>query len=866
MALINRSHPVCWELMPLEGTANWRRHVTQAIEIGFPVVLLVQAFEKGGSSAQVNEETDCGEEGEEGGEEGEGEGAEEGEEGAEEGEEGEEGADEEEEAGVEVDDELPFEGAGEIDEGEENPEVLRQYNREAEDDERALEEDSSDDEDDVHVPAHWQSYDFSQLTVNPGQDVPWEYRENEVSVGAMYSNAGDLKDAVKGWATLTLQREFRVAKSSPHIYDVCCVNPDCPFRVHAYKGKWKDYWEVTIVVEHTCVLQQLDASHRNMSAGFVANHMYSQIVENPAYEPKSIICAIEEKFKFEISYGKAYRAKKKVLEMRWGNYEASYHNLPALMNTICRLNPGSYYDVKTYPCVAKPGKHVLQRSFLALGPCIEAFRHCRPVICIDGTFLTGKYKGTILTAVAADGNNQLLPLAIAFAEGENGDSWYWFLERLKLMVIKDIPNVCVIHDRHKGILQAINDIKDGSEERNRAALWPDVQSRWCIRHMGANFHSQFKNKDLTKLFKRLCEQNQERKFNEIWKKLDELTKKASEEFAKKPVNPEPGQEPVSLEDVGLDGPTVRRRRGRNVKTFSQWIEHEPKEKWTLMFDTGGARHGIKTTNFAEVYNWVLRGARALPLVGIIEFFLYRTMKYFLERSNAAHKAMADVHKVYSTKMTEYLDKAQKKALLHRATPAPLHRASSEAVQWKYDVQCKVKSKKGGRERRLQTVLIGNETCKCSCQKPQLLHRPCTHVIAASYVIRGWHHGRYVPWYYFKATVLATWNHTLEGYLFLGSFTQDPKENATYIPDPDPEMCQGVGRRKKKRIRNNMDAAEAGPSVQICSKCNNPGHSYKKCTAPHYACNAPPSSNVSDAAAPSGRGRGRRSRRYNEGMQ
>jgi hypothetical protein len=28
---------------------------------------------------------------------------------------------------------------------------------------------------------------------------------------------------------------------------------------------------------------------------------------------------------------------------------------------------------------------------------------------------------------------------------------------------------CVIHDRHKGILQAISDIKEGSEECNRAA-------------------------------------------------------------------------------------------------------------------------------------------------------------------------------------------------------------------------------------------------------------------------------------------------------------------------------------------------------------------------------------------------------------
>ena len=86
--------------------------------------------------------------------------------------------------------------------------------------------------------------------------------------------------------------------------------------------------------------------------------------------------------------------------------------------------------------------------------------------------------------------------------------------------------------------------------------------------MKANFHSQFKNKKMSKLFEQLCEQTQQRKFDEMWKKLDHLTKKASEELAKKSVNPEPDKEPVSLEDVGLDGPQVRRRRGRAVKTFT----------------------------------------------------------------------------------------------------------------------------------------------------------------------------------------------------------------------------------------------------------------------------------------------------------
>jgi hypothetical protein len=102
------------------------------------------------------------------------------------------------------------------------------------------------------------------------------------------------------------------------------------------------------------------------------------------------------------------------------------------------MNPDSYYDIKDYPGEEKPSKLVLKRSFLALGACIEAFEMCQPVICIDGTFLTGKYKGTIMTVVEADSNNQLLSLATAFAEGENRDYWYWFLKRLKNMVVQDV--------------------------------------------------------------------------------------------------------------------------------------------------------------------------------------------------------------------------------------------------------------------------------------------------------------------------------------------------------------------------------------------------------------------------------------------
>jgi hypothetical protein len=39
----------------------------------------------------------------------------------------------------------------------------------------------------------------------------------------------------------------------------------------------------------------------------------------------------------------------------------------------------------------------------------------------------------------------------------------------------------------------------------------------------------------------LCSTNQEKTFFDLWQKLDDLTKKASEEIAKKPVSTEPGE-------------------------------------------------------------------------------------------------------------------------------------------------------------------------------------------------------------------------------------------------------------------------------------------------------------------------------------
>ena len=63
-----------------------------------------------------------------------------------------------------------------------------------------------------------------------------------------------------------------------------------------------------------------------------------------------------------------------------------------------------------------PGCAIFERVFWAFGPSIEGFQHYRPAICIDGTFLYGKYRGTLLIALTWDCENRLFPLAFAIME------------------------------------------------------------------------------------------------------------------------------------------------------------------------------------------------------------------------------------------------------------------------------------------------------------------------------------------------------------------------------------------------------------------------------------------------------------------
>ena len=61
-----------------------------------------------------------------------------------------------------------------------------------------------------------------------------------------------------------------------------------------------------------------------------------------------------------------------------------------------------------------------------------------------------------------------------------------------------------------------------------------------------------------------------------------------------------------------------------------YISEMDMEKWSIAFG-GGHRYGYATTNMAEVFNGIMKGARFLPVAAIVELTFYRVNKWFVRK-------------------------------------------------------------------------------------------------------------------------------------------------------------------------------------------------------------------------------------------
>ncbi|XP_075098045.1 uncharacterized protein LOC142175360 [Nicotiana tabacum] len=110
------------------------------------------------------------------------------------------------------------------------------------------------------------------------------------------------------------------------------------------------------------------------------------------------------------------------------------------------------------------------------------------MIGLDACFLKGSLRGQLMAAIARDENNQMFPLAIAVVESECKESWTWFLESLIDQIgVPEEKGWTFMSDQQKGLLESFKKVM------------PNVDHRFCVRHMYANFKLRFKDKKLKDL-------------------------------------------------------------------------------------------------------------------------------------------------------------------------------------------------------------------------------------------------------------------------------------------------------------------------------------------------------------------------------
>uniref|UniRef100_K3ZEI7 SWIM-type domain-containing protein n=1 Tax=Setaria italica TaxID=4555 RepID=K3ZEI7_SETIT len=297
-----------------------------------------------------------------------------------------------------------------------------------------------------------------------------------IEEGRVFKYLPALKRWLQAFAVIR-KRPYKVLHSYAQCrYTVVCDKERCPWRVCARKQNIIGKWKITKVVgPHNCAGQELTVRHRQLTSTLIAKWMMGILKEQPNMKVRTIIRTVAEIYGgYVITYGKAWRAKQRAWKMIYGDWESGYEQLPVLFNAIKAVNPDMHYKYIPKPNAWKDGRQIFGREFWCFPQCMEAFRHYHPVFSIDGTFLIGKYRGTLLIVISYDANNMLVTLAFALVERENNDSWGWFLRLVRIHVVGPGREVGVICDMHQGILHAMQEQIEG---------YPPLHHRWCTWHL-----------------------------------------------------------------------------------------------------------------------------------------------------------------------------------------------------------------------------------------------------------------------------------------------------------------------------------------------------------------------------------------------
>nr|KYP31902.1 hypothetical protein KK1_047552 [Cajanus cajan] len=444
------------------------------------------------------------------------------------------------------------------------------------------------------------------------------YPPGTLFVGQRFQTKEQMQDAINRFHIVN-HCSYKVKNSSSSRLVMECVHHDCAWRCRGILRTREQHWEIMILEgPHTCVSPLISQDHNKLGSQMIAQSIGEIIEVDPSASISTIIAHIKSTMGYTISYRKGWLAKQHAIENIFGNWEESYNKLPGMLQAMQMYVPGFIWKLNTQPAyqgeLLDEGSVIFKRLFWTFKPCIDGFAFCKPIVQVDGTFLYGRYKGTLLVAVAQDGRNNIIPIAFAVVEGETSDAWFFFLKNLRRYVTPQ-DGLCLISDRHEAIRSAYSRNGSGWTENNSVHVY-------CIRHIAQNFMRRFKNAALKKDVVNMAYGMTEPRFFYYYNIV----------------------------------------RDTNVEA-AQWLDNIPREKWTLAWDNG-RRWGHMTTNLAESINSVLKKTRNLPICSMVMATYTRCNKFFVQRGTEVG-AMINAGHVYSEIANKTIQDAQSKANTHR---------------------------------------------------------------------------------------------------------------------------------------------------------------------------------------------------------
>ncbi|KAJ1699915.1 hypothetical protein LUZ63_008427 [Rhynchospora breviuscula] len=514
-----------------------------------------------------------------------------------------------------------------------------------------------------------------------------------------------------------------------------------------------------------------DFTHDNLTAAVIANSIRNAVKRDLGISIDDVKSILEKEYpNVKPTYNKLWRGREKAIEQLFGSWEGSYNKLPSILLAIQKTTPGTQIKWLT-ESVGDPNRAMFKAAAWAYGPCIAAVPYLRPVISIDASFLSGRYKGTLLAACGYDPEQRLLPLAFAIVEKENEQCWGWFMNFVRQQVIGEGKKFCVVSDRHWGIRNTFKQPQYGWQEDANPSY---AVHRYCMQHICENvFKTSDKDTTLPDKFrKKLANKKKRRPFYKMWNELKTTNPKAIDYLIK-----------CGKENEADDN--------------EEWRP----ERWAQTYD-GGYRWGIMTSNGSESLNSRYKAERRLPVVGLVEGTWYKTVKWFNERKQIALARQVEGER-WPKEIQLKLMKHSLKAAAINVITVDIERGEFEAqvpfekndpgITWKYQVFLK-------RNYQPRDPQLPTRRAWCKCRKPQLTGIPCLHVVAVCGHCR-WDVSDFVDERYSTENMLKIWS-TGEFHCY-----EDEHEWPVYdgpLIYPDKRLINR-GRRKKDRNWMWMDA-------------------------------------------------------------